>query len=108
MIGPLARSAADLDIALAAMAGPDAIDGAGWKLELPKPKKSEWKQFKVGLMLEDRNSAVDAQVQGRLQALAGELNEADAAAFWHAAVQHGGVFRDAPAAPTRQRSRRRE
>jgi amidase len=75
VIGPLARSAADLDIALAAMAGPDAIDGAGWKLELPKPKKSEWKQFKVGLMLEDRNSAVDAQVQGRLQALADFLGK---------------------------------
>ncbi|MGE0153108.1 MAG: amidase [Reyranellaceae bacterium] len=75
VIGPLARSAADLDIALAVMAGPDAIDGAGWKLALPKPQKSEWKQFKVGLMLEDRNSAVDAQVQGRLQALADFLGK---------------------------------
>ncbi len=70
VIGPLARSAADLDIALSAMAGADAIDGAGWKLDLPKPKKKEWRQFRVGLMLEDRNSAVDAQVQDRLQELA--------------------------------------
>ena len=70
VIGPLARSAADLDVALAAMAGPDAIDGAGWQLALPRPRKTEWKQFRVGLMLDDRNSAVDAQVQARLQALA--------------------------------------
>jgi len=75
VIGPLARSAADLDIALSAMSGPDAIDGAGWKLDLPKPKKSKWKQFKIGVMLEDRNSAVDAEVQGRLQALADFLGK---------------------------------
>src|SRR5262249_43904923 len=34
VIGPLARSADDLDIALAAMAGPDPIDGAGLRLTL--------------------------------------------------------------------------
>jgi anaerobic selenocysteine-containing dehydrogenase/Fe-S-cluster-containing dehydrogenase component len=41
----------------------------------------------------------EAHLKTRWQALAAELKEADAAAFWHAAVQHGGVFRDAPAAP---------
>ena len=41
----------------------------------------------------------EAHLKTRWQALAGELKEADAAGFWHAAVQHGGVFRDAPAAP---------
>src|SRR5499433_2186986 len=35
VIGPLARSAADLDIALSIMAGPDEIDGEGWQLRLP-------------------------------------------------------------------------
>lgn len=75
VIGPLARSAGDLDIALSAMAGPDAIDGAGWKLDLPRPVKKEFRQFKVGVMLEDRNSAVDAQVQGQLQALADFLGK---------------------------------
>jgi len=75
VIGPLARSAGDLDIALSAMAGPDAIDGAGWKLDLPRPAKKEFRQFKVGVMLEDRNSAVDAQVQGQLQALADFLGK---------------------------------
>jgi amidase len=69
VIGPLARSAGDLDIALAAMQGPDDVDGVGWRLELPKPRKKNWREFKVGLMLSDRNSEVDRQVQDRLQAL---------------------------------------
>ena len=38
-VGPMARSAEDIAIALEAMAGPDDIDGAGWQLRLPKPRK---------------------------------------------------------------------
>jgi anaerobic selenocysteine-containing dehydrogenase/Fe-S-cluster-containing dehydrogenase component len=41
----------------------------------------------------------EAHLKTRWQALAGELGEADAAGFWHGAVQRGGVFREAPAAP---------
>jgi anaerobic selenocysteine-containing dehydrogenase/Fe-S-cluster-containing dehydrogenase component len=38
-----------------------------------------------------------AHLQSRWQALAAERKERDFAAFWHNAVQHGGVFVDAPA-----------
>ncbi len=41
----------------------------------------------------------DEHLKTRWRALAGELGEADAAAFWHSAVQRGGVYRDPPAAP---------
>src|SRR5262249_20838521 len=34
VVGPLARSADDLALALSIMAGPDAIDAAGWQLRL--------------------------------------------------------------------------
>jgi amidase len=70
VIGPLARSAADLDIALAAMAGPDDIDGAGLHLKLPPPKKKRLRDFKVALVLDDVNVEVDRSVKDRLQALA--------------------------------------
>jgi amidase len=70
VIGPLARSAEDLGIALTAMAGADDIDGAGWRLTLPAPKKTALRQFKVAVMLDDPNSEVDHAVQERLQALA--------------------------------------
>ena len=38
----------------------------------------------------------DQHLKTRWQALAGELGERDAAAFWHAALQRGGVYRDPP------------
>jgi amidase len=68
--GPLARSSADLALALGIMAGPDEIDGTGWRLELPKPKQARLGDFKVALMLEDPNAAVDRSVQDQLQKLA--------------------------------------
>src|SRR5208282_1988786 len=70
VIGPLARSADDLALALAAMAGPDEIDGAGYQLRLPQPRKRELRQFKVALMLDDPNAEVDREVQDQLQKLA--------------------------------------
>ena len=39
VIGPLARSAVDLELAFNIMAGPDPLDAGGWKLSLPKPEK---------------------------------------------------------------------
>jgi anaerobic selenocysteine-containing dehydrogenase/Fe-S-cluster-containing dehydrogenase component len=42
----------------------------------------------------------DEHLKARWAALAGELGEADAAGFWHSAVQRGGVYRDPPAAPS--------
>jgi molybdopterin-containing oxidoreductase family iron-sulfur binding subunit len=41
----------------------------------------------------------DEHLKARWRDLAAELGEADAAAFWHAAVQRGGVYREPPAAP---------
>ena len=68
--GPLARGAADLALALGVMAGPDEIDGTGWRLDLPKPNQERLAEFKVALMLEDPNSEVDGAVKDQLQRLA--------------------------------------
>ena len=35
VLGPLARNAADLDLCLTVLAGPDPVEAAGWRLELP-------------------------------------------------------------------------
>ena len=50
VLGPLARSAEDLSIALNVMAGPDDIDGEGWQLRLPKPKKKKLKENKIAVI----------------------------------------------------------
>jgi len=70
VVGPLARSADDLAIALSAMAGPDEIEAAGWQLHLPPPRQKRLRDFKVALMLDAPEIAVDRTVQDRLQALA--------------------------------------
>src|SRR5262249_11616691 len=70
VVGPLARSADDLGIALAAMAGPEEIDAAGWQLRLRAPRQKRLRDFKVALMLDAPGIAVDREVQARLQALA--------------------------------------
>jgi amidase len=75
VIGPMARGADDLAIALDAMAGPDTVDGRGWRLKLPKPAKTELRQFKVALMLDSRSSEVDVTVQHLLQRLADFLGK---------------------------------
>ncbi len=68
-IGPMARSADDLATALDVMAGPDEIDGAGWQLRLPKPRKKRLREYKVGVIYTDPEAEVDEEVQKRLQAL---------------------------------------
>lgn len=62
-IGPMARSATDLAVALDAMAGPDDIDGRGWRLALPRDTRRELGAFRVAVMLDDRNAEVDQTVQ---------------------------------------------
>ena len=69
VVGPLARSADDLGIALSAMAGPDTIEAAGWQLRLRAPKQKRLRDFKVALMLDAPGFAVDRDVTDRLQAL---------------------------------------
>jgi amidase len=70
VIGPLARSAGDLRAALSIIAGPDEIDGAGWRLELPPPRRKAIGEWRVAVMRDDRNGAVDRTVQDQIQAVA--------------------------------------
>jgi amidase len=70
VIGPMARGAEDLALGLSAMAGADEIDGAGWQLRLPAPRRKQLREYKVAVMLTDPSAEVDREVQDRLQALA--------------------------------------
>jgi amidase len=70
VIGPMGRSADDLAIGLAVMAGADEIDGEGWRLELPAPRRKALREFRVAVMRTDPVSEVDDEVQARVQAVA--------------------------------------
>jgi len=48
VIGPMARSAADLTLLLDVIAGPDPLNtGVGYKLALPPPRHNELKNFRI-------------------------------------------------------------
>ena len=70
VVGPLARSADDLALALSVMAGPDPIDAAGWQLRLRAPRQKRLRDFRVALLRETPETPVDREVGDRLQALA--------------------------------------
>jgi amidase len=77
-VGPLARSAADLEAALEAMAGPDEIDSAGWRLALPRPRQERLADFRVAVLLDAPEAEVDRAVQDEIQKVADFLAKAGA------------------------------
>lgn len=74
VIGPLARSARDLEIALGIIAGPDTIDGAAWKVKLPPAPKKTWRQWRVAVLADAGTAPVDAAVKARVEAVADFLS----------------------------------
>lgn len=48
--GPLARTAADLELALDVIAGPEAGEDVAWKLELPQARHSRLAAFRVAIL----------------------------------------------------------
>jgi amidase len=69
-IGPLARSAFDLELALRIMAAPDAIDGAGWKLALQEPARKTLRGLRVAVLATHPTAETDATVQAAIGRLA--------------------------------------
>jgi len=69
VIGPLARSAEDLALALDIVAGPDPIEAAGWRLDLAAPRGNAFSDYRIAVMLDDPNCEVDREVQDILQRL---------------------------------------
>ncbi|HEY8155100.1 MAG TPA: amidase [Myxococcota bacterium] len=76
VIGPLARSAEDLALALRVLAGPLPDRALGWKLELPPPRREALREFRVAAWLDDPAGPVDAAVRERLEAAVAALRGA--------------------------------
>jgi amidase len=76
VIGPMARSAADLALALGVVTGPDEIDGRGWRVRVPAPRGRQLSDFRVAVVFDDEEAEVDESVRARLRALAAALRKA--------------------------------
>lgn len=70
VIGPLARSAADLSLLLSVIAVPDEIDAAGLRLTLPAPRKKKLEEYRVALLLEDDTVPTASDIGALHRALA--------------------------------------
>ena len=74
VVGPLARSAADLDLALSVIAGPEPDEAKGYRLELPPPRHEHLADYRVFVAEAHPAVATDSQVSGALNDLAGRLD----------------------------------
>jgi amidase len=77
VIGPLARSAEDLETALRLMAGPDEIDVPGLAIDLP-PLTGPLSNLRIGLWMSDPICPTSRAVADRIQAVADALGQAGA------------------------------
>ena len=70
VIGPMARSATDLNTALRKMAGPDPIQSRGFKLDLPELPDSGLNGLKIAVWSDDEQCPVEQEVRARVEAVA--------------------------------------
>jgi amidase len=71
--GPMARSAADLELALEVLAGPNELDGTGWMLALPPSRCNRLADFRVGIWLGGDSYRLDDGYRQALAAFATDL-----------------------------------
>ena len=70
VIGPLARSAADLETAFGVMAGPEAMEATAWTYQPPPPRKRGWKGLRVAVMYASPTCETDGEYAERLHDVA--------------------------------------
>jgi len=73
VVGPLARSAEDLTLALDVVSGPEPLVESGWKLELPPPRHAKLSDYRVALWPTDPMAPVAGEVADRVQQLGDRL-----------------------------------
>jgi amidase len=62
VVGPMARHAEDLDLALRVLAGPDLLQRAAWRVELPPPRRRRLGEFRVAVWASSPLCRIDASV----------------------------------------------
>ena len=77
VIGPMARSAADLALELAVVAGPDELmEGIGYKVALPPPRHDKLADFRVLVIDEHPLCPTASSIRAALDGLAERLGKA--------------------------------
>jgi amidase len=71
--GPIARGAADLELALSTLAGPDVGEDVAWRVELPAPRQERLADFRVGVLPAIPWITLDDRLASALEDLATRL-----------------------------------
>jgi len=71
--GPIARSAADLEMALDILVAPSAPDAAAWSIRLPAARRTRLGDFRVALWADQKAYSVDARCVEAMHAYADDL-----------------------------------
>ncbi|MBO0736853.1 MAG: amidase [Alphaproteobacteria bacterium] len=62
VVGPMARHAEDLDLALRALSGPDLLQQTAWRIELPPPRHRRLAEFRVAVWASSPLCRIDRSV----------------------------------------------
>lgn len=74
VVGPLARTAADLDLALSVLAGPSGLEAKGYRLALPPARHATLADHRVLVIDHHPAAELDDEIKAALHALAGWLD----------------------------------
>jgi amidase len=75
VLGPMARTPADLDLSLTVLAGPTGQEAVGYRVELPGPRHSRLSDYRVLILDEHPNVEVDDEIRGALHSVAKDLSK---------------------------------
>ncbi len=78
VVGPLARSAEDLDLVLQIAVGPLKPNQTAWNFKLPAARREKLEDYRIGLWLDDPDFPVDAAVGDCISNLVDKLAAAGA------------------------------
>jgi amidase len=82
VVGPMARSAADLSIALEVMAGPDDAQALAYRLALPPPRHATLNAYRVLVLDQHPLLPLSNEVRSALHRVAGNLERAGCKLGW--------------------------
>ncbi|ODT86478.1 amidase family protein [Phenylobacterium sp. SCN 70-31] len=74
VVGPMARTAADLDLALGVLAGPEPEEARGWSLHLPSPRHATLADHRVLVLDRHPAAATDGVIRAAVERVAAHLD----------------------------------
>lgn len=89
-IGPMTRSAEDLELLVPLMVGVAGPDAVAWRIELPPPRAERLDGLRVGLWLDDSACLADAETRQSITRFAAALDHAGASVQEIVAPPGGG------------------